>query len=77
MTKFVIETENFGDFEEVKVINSRSEETPDLQKKINEQIQTYIKDSPVSVHKSQNSMHQKNTYSSFDEQLIKEEMGLY
>lgn len=72
--QFVIETENFGDFEEVKVINSRNEEPPDLQKKINEEIQTYIKDSPVSAHRAQNSMNQKNPYSSFDEQLIKEEI---
>ncbi len=72
--QFVIETESFGDFEEVKVINSRSEETPDLQKKINEQIQTYLKDSPVATHKAQASLQQKNSYSSFDEQLMKEEI---
>lgn len=72
--QFVIETENFGDFEEVKVINSKNEEPPELQKKISEQIKTYIKDSPLSAHKAQSSINQKNTYSSFDEQLIKEEI---
>lgn len=74
--QFVIETESFGDFEEVKVINSRSEDTPDLQKKINEQIQNYLKDSPVASHKAaQNNLQQKQTsYSSFDEQLMREEI---
>jgi two-component system cell cycle response regulator len=72
--QFVIETENFGDFEEVKVINSRIENTPDLQKKINEQIQDYLKDSPVAVHKSQNQQKGSSALSSFDEQLMREEI---
>lgn len=74
--QFVIETESFGEFEEVKVINSRSEDTPDLQKKINEQIQNYLKDSPVASHKAaQSNLQQKqNSYSSFDEQLMREEI---
>lgn len=73
-TQFVIETESFGDFEEVKVINSRNTETPDLQKKIHEQIQNYIKDSPVAVQKSQAAFQPRQAYSSFDEQLIREEI---
>ncbi|MEQ1721917.1 MAG: response regulator [Pseudobdellovibrio sp.] len=72
--QFVIETENFGDFEEVKVINSISDDTPDLQKKINEQIQNYLKDSPVAVHKSQNQLKSSSAHSSFDEQLMREEI---
>ena len=71
-SQFVIETESFGDFEEVKVINSRSEDGPDLQKKINEQIQTYLKDSPVASHKA--SLQQRSVHSSFDEQLMREEI---
>lgn len=73
-TQFVIETESHGDFEEVKVINSREAETPDLQKKIQEQIQNYIKDSPVAVQKSQSAFQTRQAYSSFDEQLIREEI---
>lgn len=73
-TQFVIETESFGDFEEVKVINSRNAETPDLQKKIQEQIQNYIKDSPVALQKSQSAFQSRQAHSSFDEQLIREEI---
>jgi two-component system cell cycle response regulator len=72
--QFVIETENFGDFEEVKVINSLSDDKPDLQKKINEQIQNYLKDSPVAAHKSQNQQKSSSAQSSFDEQLMREEI---
>ena len=69
---FVVETENFGEFEEVKSINSLDDE-PSLQSQINEQIQDYIKDSPVASHRAQNSLQQKN-YSTFDEQLMREEI---
>ena len=70
--QFVIETENFGEYEEVKAINSIDDE-PDLQSQINEQIQDYIKDSPVVSHRAKDKF-QKATYSSFDEQLIREEI---
>lgn len=73
-SQFVIETESFGDeFEEVKTISSLDDE-PDLQSQINEQIQNYIKDSPVVSHRAQNTLQNKPTYSSFDEQLIREEI---
>lgn len=73
-SQFVIETESFGDeFEEVKNISSLDDE-PDLQSQINEQIQNYIKDSPVVSHRAQNTLQNKPTYSSFDEQLIREEI---
>ena len=73
-SQFVIETESFGDeFEEVKAINSLDDE-PDLQAQINEQIQNYIKDSPVVSHRAQNTLQNKPTYSTFDEQLIREEI---
>ena len=71
--QFVIETENFGEYEEVKAINSLDDE-PDLQAQINEQIQNYIKDSPVVSHRAQNTLQNKPTYSTFDEQLIREEI---
>lgn len=72
-SQFVIETENFGDYEEVKSINSVDSD-PDLQTQINEQIQSYIKDSPVVSHRAQTSLQQKSAYSVFDEQLIREEI---
>jgi hypothetical protein len=72
-SQFVIETENFGEFEEVKNISSLDDD-PDLQTQINEQIQNYIKDSPVVSHRAQNTLQNKPTYSSFDEQLIREEI---
>ena len=71
--QFVIETENLGDYEEVKSINSLNDE-PDLQDQINEQIQNYIKDSPVASHRAQTALPQKQTFSAFDEQLIREEI---
>lgn len=74
--QFVIETESYGDFEEVKVINAPGDgdDTPDLQKKINEQIRTYLKDAPVASHKAQASLQSRPVYSSFDEQLMREEI---
>ncbi|MCC2678071.1 MAG: putative phosphate regulon protein [Pseudobdellovibrio sp.] len=71
-SQFVVETENFGEFEEVKSINSLDDE-PSLQSQINEQIQNYIKDSPVVSHRAKESLNQKN-YSAFDEQLMREEI---
>lgn len=71
-SQFVIETENLGEFEEVKSINSLDDE-PSLQSQINEQIQNYIKDSPVVSHRAQAALNQKN-YSTFDEQLMREEI---
>lgn len=76
--QFVIETESFGEFEEVKAIsslgNTTNEEAPDLQRKINEQVQTYLKDSPVTTHRATSTRQPKNTFSSFDEQLAKDEI---
>lgn len=72
--QFVVETENFGDFEEVKAINSLNEKPVNLQKEINQQIQSYLQDSPVTLHKAKSTLQQQKTYSSFDEQLMKEEI---
>jgi len=76
--QFVIETESFGDFEEVKAINSvnkKAGDNPlDLQQKINEQINTYLKGSPVATHRAKSTLQQKNNLSNFDEQLMKEEI---
>jgi CheY-like chemotaxis protein len=72
-SQFVIETENFGDYEEVKSISSQDGEQ-DLQSQINDQIQSYIKDSPVATHRAQSTLQTKTAHSSFDEQLIREEI---
>jgi len=72
-----IETENFGDFEEVILVKSEK-----LQNRIHEQIQSYLENSPVALSKSQQQKKQlpHTTYSSktsaFDESLMREEIRL-
>lgn len=71
--QFVIQTENIGEeFEEVTSIDSLQQ--PSLQSKISEQIQDYLKDSPVTSQRQSNAK-QKNL-SSFDEQLLREEIRM-
>lgn len=62
--QFVMETESHGDFEEVVSINSAKNESPNLQQRISEQVQSYLDDSPIAQIRTQ----QKNSY---DEQLVK------
>ncbi len=73
-----IETENFGDFEEVVLV--KSEQNGNLQNRIHEQIQNYLEHSPVAQSKSNLQQQQKNIISSkttnFDEQLMREEVRL-
>lgn len=73
-----IETENYGDFEEVVLV--KSEKTENLQSRINEQIQSYLEHSPVALNKSQQQQAlQQNSNSNmtrFDEQLMREEVRL-
>lgn len=68
--QFVIETENYGDFEEVKVVQTESSGTSTKQS-LNEQIRSYLKDSPTAAH---NTYPKNTSSSSFDEQLMKEEI---
>lgn len=72
--QITIETESFGDFEEVKVISNISENTTEAKKKLNEQIQSYLKDSPVASHKAKSALQNQSQLSSFDEQLMREEI---
>lgn len=67
-TQFVIETENYGEFEEVKVTQSGV-----AAQELNEQIRSYIKDSPMAAHKSVQTL-KNNVTSSFDDQLAREEI---
>jgi two-component system, cell cycle response regulator len=73
-----IETENFGDFEEVVLV--KSDQTGNLQNRIHEQIQNYLEHSPVALSKSAQQPTNQNTYSSkatnFDEQMMREEVRL-
>ena len=71
-SQFVIETENYGDFEEVKVVSAQGSESANKQN-LNEQIRSYVKDSPLASQKAEQTM-QQNVNSSFDEQLIREEI---
>jgi two-component system cell cycle response regulator len=75
-----IETENYGDFEEVVLV--KSDKAGNLQNRIQEQIQTYLENSPVAMTKSDQLQNQRSasdtTYSStdYDEQLMREEVRL-
>ncbi len=73
-----IETENFGDFEEVVLV--KSDQPGNLQSRIHEQIQNYIEHSPVSLSKSVQPQSPQNTYTSkpsnFDEHMMREEVRL-
>ena len=75
--QFVIETESFGDFEEVTVIDSKAEGStrPELQKRINEQVNSYLKDAPLARNKAAQEMNLSSKAGShFDEQILKEEI---
>ncbi len=72
-----IETENYGDFEEVVLV--KSDKSENLQNRIQQQIESYLEKSPVAMNKSskRQSQNQATTPSSaFDEQLIREEVRL-
>lgn len=74
-----IETENYGDFEEVVLV--KSDKSGNLQNRIQEQIQSYLEHSPVAMNKSAKMQTPKSTITStpssnFDEQLMREEVRL-
>ncbi len=71
--QFVIETENYGDFEEVKVVSTQIRDATQMQD-LNEQIRSYVKGSPLANHTAETTLHKDNVTSSFDEQLIREEI---
>lgn len=76
---FVVETESMGDFEEVTVVNTRPQSSPDLQKRIQEQVSTYLENSPVAQSKAQHqSLNTRGLnergLSNLDEQLLREEV---
>lgn len=76
--QFIVETESMGDFEEVTVVNARGTSSPDLQKRIQEQVSTYLENSPVAQSKQQQTLagrvNQGSALSNLDEQLLREEV---
>ncbi len=75
--QFVIETESFGDFEEVTVINSKdpAQPSPNLQRRIKEQVSTYLQDTPLTKNKADEAFGSGiQSFSAFDEQLLKDEI---
>ncbi len=78
---FIVETESHGeDFEEVTVMPNigNSESGPDLQKRIQEQLESYIEDAPLA--KNRNQTRRENTasrsLSNLEEQILKEEIRM-
>ncbi len=74
--KFILETENFGDFEEVTVVNTKhSLNAPDLNKRIQAEVSSYVEDSPIAKRKlTETYSNSAKGLNSFDEQLLKEEI---
>ncbi len=69
-----IETENFGEFEEVVLVKSDKED--ELETKIQGQLKNYLESSPVALNKIQNSSDggKGKPLTRFDEQLVREEV---
>ena len=69
-----IETENFGEFEEVVLVKSDKED--ELETKIQGQLKNYLESSPVALNKIQNSNDggKGKPLTRFDEQLVREEV---
>ncbi|AZZ36133.1 response regulator [Bdellovibrio sp. qaytius] len=74
MDDIQIETENFGEFEEVVLVKGEKEEA--LETKIQGQLKSYLESSPVALNKIQNSNDgsKGKPSSRFDEQLMREEV---
>jgi CheY-like chemotaxis protein len=76
--QFVIETENFGEYEEVTVVNTKTDQpsTPDLQRRIQQQVSTYLEETSVVKNKNQITKEpvQAKPMTAFDEQILKEEI---
>ena len=76
--QFVIETESFGEYEEVTVVNTKSNPaaSPDLQRRIQQQVSDYLEDSTIAKNKFKTEVTQaaNKPMTSFDEQILKEEI---
>jgi len=69
-----IETENFGEFEEVVLVKNDKED--ELEKTIQGQLKSYLESSPVALNKIQNANDsvKGKPLTRFDEQLVREEV---
>lgn len=77
--QFVIETESFGEYEEVTVVNTKTDQpsSPDLQRRIQKEVSNYLEDSTAFRNKSKEttpSAFANKPASAFDEQILKEEI---
>ena len=75
MDDIQIETENFGEFEEVVLVKGEKEEA--LESKIQGQLKSYLESSPVALNKIKNSndgTKGNKPAGRFDEQLMREEV---
>lgn len=74
--QFIVETESYGDFEEVKVLPTEAppNSAPQFQKRIQEQLQTYMQDTPITQNKVKSTTTKHLT--DLDEQLLKEEVKM-
>ena len=70
-----IETENYGDFEEVILV--KNEKTQIKENALQKNIHSYLEDSMVSLNKAQNQgIGQAQGMSKFDQELMREEVRL-
>lgn len=80
--QFVIETESFGEYEEVTVVNTKvgQPSSPDLQRRIQQQVSNYLDDSTIAKNKAQQQQTANvptpasKPITGFDEQILKEEI---
>jgi CheY-like chemotaxis protein len=75
--QFVVETESYGDFEEVTVMtkNLQGNGTTHLQQRIQEQLNSYVQDAPLAKSKTLTNQNNRQM-SALDEQIMKEEIRL-
>lgn len=79
--QFVIESENFGEYEEVTVVNTKvgQPSSPDLQRRIQQQVSDYLEDTTLAKTKNLSNTNitaaaPSKPSNSFDEQILKEEI---
>lgn len=76
--QFIVETDDQGEFEEVTIVTSKEKlsQPSQLQNRIQEQVSSYLKDSPMTQNISQKMHLGSKPMSQFEEQLLKEEIKL-
>lgn len=76
--QFIVETESYGDFEEVKITSSNTNALPNhpnqLHKRIQEQLKDYVQDAPLAKNKAESLTNR--SLNAFEEQILKDEIKL-